>query len=331
MKGIFKVLLVVVLVLTLGACKSETDESDGMVLILPGPINDQSWNATNYAGLVAANEQLNTDIEYVENVKDADFVSTFRSYAERGYKLIMGAGSQFDTAANTVAKDYPDTTFVMVNGSIAEYDNVAPIFPKEYEASYLAGIIAGELTTNGKIGTISGSINAPMNDLLDVYEKVAEEGAAARGIDSPESFRANADSWSDVNKGKQMTQTTISTNNVDVMFVYANQVGLGAITACEEADPQVKFVGFSSNQNDISEVVQASVEFDFETFYVWAVGKFLDGTLEGKKVHAAGIKEEIFIPVYEEGFSQEIQDKVTEGINKVKNDEIDLTEYFYTN
>ena len=55
---------------------------------------------------------------------------------------------------------------------MATYPNVAPIFPKEYEASYLAGIIAGELSKNGKFGTISGSINAPMNDLLDFMKKL---------------------------------------------------------------------------------------------------------------------------------------------------------------
>ena len=48
----------------------------------PADINDQSWNATNYAGLVACNEQLGTNIEYVENVKSSDYESTFREYAE---------------------------------------------------------------------------------------------------------------------------------------------------------------------------------------------------------------------------------------------------------
>ena len=267
----------------------------------------------------------------MENVKDADFVSILRRYASRGYELIMGAGSQFDVAANTVAKDFPKTTFVMVNGSMANYPNVAPIFPKEYEASYLAGIIAGELSKNGKFGTISGSINAPMNDLLDVYEKVAVEGAKKRGIKGAKAFRANADSWSDVNKGKQMAKSMISSNDVDVMFVYANQVGLGSITACEEANPPVNFVGFSSNQNDISPVVNASILFDFKNFYVWAVGKYLKGELPGKMVHKAGIKENIFVPVYDDGVSNELKEKVSVGIEKVKNGKIDLTEYFFTN
>jgi len=195
----------------------------------------------------------------------------------------------------------------------------------------LVGIIAGELTTNGHFGTISGSINNPMNDLLDVYEEVAKEYATARGITGAEAYRANADSWSDVNLGLQMTNAAISTNDVDVMFVYANQVGLGGITACEEADPQVQFIGFSANQNEISDVVQASIVFDFATFYVWAVELFLDGELEGGMIHPAGIKEGMFVPVYVDGFDQDIIDAVDAGIAAVENDDIDLTSYFFTN
>lgn len=328
MKNLFALLLSIALLFSLSACGKK---EGGMVLLLPGPISDQSWNAANYSGLVAANEQLDLNIEYVESVKDADFVSTMTSYAEKGYELIMGAGSQFDAAANQVAADYPDTMFVMVNGSTADYANVAPIFPKEYEASYLAGVLAGHLTTNGQFGTISGSINAPMNDLLDVYEEVAKEIATERGISTPDAFRANADSWSNINLGQQMTTTMINTNKVDTMFVYANQVGLGAITACEEADPSVTFIGFSANQNDVSNVVPASIVFDFETFYVWAIRKFLDGNLKGGMIHEAGIAQDMFIPVYTDSIDQTIIDAVDAAIQDVKDGYIDLTSYFFTN
>ena len=106
-----------------------------IVLLLPGPINDQSWTATHYAGLVKANETLGTKMEYIENVQAADFESTFRNYAERGYDLIMAAGTQFDEAANKVAKEYPNTKFTVVNGMMSDGENVAPICRKEYEAS----------------------------------------------------------------------------------------------------------------------------------------------------------------------------------------------------
>ena len=39
-----------------------------IVLLLPGEINDQGWNASNYAGVVACNEQLGTSMENVEAV-----------------------------------------------------------------------------------------------------------------------------------------------------------------------------------------------------------------------------------------------------------------------
>ena len=122
-----------------------------IVLILPGPINDQSWNATNYAGLVQCNKDLGTKMEYLESVQASDFESTFRNYAERGYDLIMAAGTQFDEAANKVAASYPKTTFCVVNGQVSTGPNVAPIFPKEYEASYIAAIIAGSVSSKGPV------------------------------------------------------------------------------------------------------------------------------------------------------------------------------------
>ncbi len=48
----------------------------------------------------------------------------------------MAASSQFDVAAKTVAESYPDTLFMNVNGSDYSLDNLCPLFPKEYEASY---------------------------------------------------------------------------------------------------------------------------------------------------------------------------------------------------
>jgi basic membrane protein A len=266
-----------------------------IALILPGPINDQSWNATNYAGLVQCNKDLGTRMEYQENVQASDYEAAFRNYADRGYDLIMAAGTQFDTAANKVAAAYPKTTFCVVNGMVSNGPNVAPIFPKEYEASYIASLLAGAVTTKGQFGTIGGFPNKAMQALLDVYEKTAVAQAKQRGIANAKAVRAFANSWDDVALGKQMASTMID-QGTDVMFVYANQVGLGAIQAAKEKG--IKFIGFSSNQNDIAPgTVVASVAFNFTTFYTWAVKKFMDGALDGK-VHEGGIAEGIFTPVY---------------------------------
>jgi basic membrane protein A len=276
-----------------------------MVLILPGPINDQSWNATNYAGLLAANKELGTNIEYVENVQASDYESTFRNYADRGYDLIMAAGTQFDEPAQRVAPNYPKTTFMVINGVVAKEPNVCPILPKEYEGSFLAGIIAGKTTKSGKIGLVGGFPNKLMIRLLNTYEYGARVG-------TPEvkAMRAYANSWSDVALGKQMATSMIE-KGADVLFFYANQVGLGAIQAAKEKG--VKFVGFASNQNDVAPgTVVASVFFDFKAMYVWAVDKYLKGELK-PVVNEAGIAEGIVKVAYTDEVSQETRDLVSQA------------------
>ena len=292
-----------------------------IVLLLPGPINDQSWNATNYAGLVQCNKELGTKMEYLESVQASDFESTFRNYAERGYNLIMAAGTQFDEAANKVASNYPNTTFCVVNGQVSNGPNVAPIFPKEYEASYLAGIIAGYVSPKGRFATIGGFPNKAMENLLDVYEATAVGIAKSRGLAGAKAVRAFANSWDDVALGKQMASTMIE-NGADVLFVYANQVGLGSIQAAKEKG--VKFVGFSGDQNDVAPgTVVASIKFDFSTFYTWAVKQFMAGKLGGG-VHEGGIAEGIFVPVYTNAISKVTRDAVAKGMKDVVEGKVNL-------
>ena len=296
-----------------------------IVLLLPGPINDQSWNATNYAGLVQCNKTLGTNMEYVESVQPADFESTFRNYAERGYDLIMAAGTQFDAAANKVAASYPNTTFCVVNGEVSNGPNVAPIFPKEYEASYLAGIIAGNVTSNGQFATIGGFPNKAMENLLSVYEKTAVRIAKARGISNAKAVRAYANSWDNVALGKQMAGSMID-KGADTLFVYANQVGLGSIQAAQERG--VKFVGFSSNQNSIAPgTVVASVVFDFSTFYTWAVKQFMAGNLSGG-VHPGGFAQGIFVPAYTSAIDQATREQVAKGMKDVLDGNVNLKALF---
>ena len=347
MKKSLSALLAALMVLSLAAfstgCGSSQTQSSGstagsaasaektaadykIVLILPGEVNDQGWNASNYAGLTACNQDLGTNMEYVENVQSADFESTFREYAERGYDMIMAAGSQFDEAAATVAASYPKTRFVVVNGANASLDNLSPLFPKEYEASYLAGIIAGNISTNGKFAMIGGESNQAMEHLMSVYGKTAVSICKDRGLADSSYNLAYANSWSDVALGKQMAESMID-DGADVLFVYANELGLGAIDAA--IDKGIKVVGYSSDQTTIDpNTVVASIDFDFATMYKWAINAYLSGDLAGHTVHEVGIKENIFVPIYTDNVSQDVIDAVNSAMDAYKAGSVDLTAMF---
>ena len=326
------ILATVMLMATLTACgsKNNDDKKGGtktaadlkIVLLLPGEINDQGWNASNYAGVVACNEKLGTKMEYVESVKEADFESTFREYAERGYDIIMAAGSQFDEAASSVAANYPNTRFMVVNGSKCDADNLCPLFPKEYEASYLAAVIAGHITANGQFGLIGGDPNQAMKDLMAVYGKTAVSIAKDRGIADASYNLAYSNSWTDVALGKQMSENMID-NGADVMFVYANELGLGVINGAVEKGAKV--VGYSSDQTTIDpKTVVASIDFDYATMYVWAIDQFLAGKLAGHQIVEVGVPENVYFPVYTDNCPAEAKTACDQAVADLKAGKVDI-------
>ena len=325
-----KKLLAVLVVLTILVCAFAVEAKDAkdakIVLLLPGEINDQGWNASNYAGVVKCNEELGTNMEYIEAVQPADFESTFREYAERGYDIIMAAGSQFDEAAAAVAEQYPDTMFMLVNGNNHDGANLCPLFPKEYEASYLGAIIAGYVTENGKFGLIGGDPNQAMQDLMAVYGKTAVAIAKERGIEDAEYNLQYSNSWSDITLGKQMSESMIDAG-ADVMFVYANELGLGVISGAQEKGAKV--IGYSADQTVIDpSTVIASIDFDYATMYVWAIDQWLNGELEGNQIIEVGVPEGIYFPVYTENTPAEAIEACDAAVEALKAGEVDLKALF---
>lgn len=338
MKKFLALILALAMALSLMACGAKESADEGgddaaavtaetlkIVLLLPGEINDQGWNASNYAGVVACNEQLGTSMEYIEAVAEADFEATFREYAERGYHIIMAAGSQFDVAAKTVAESYPDTLFMIVNGSDCSLPNMCPLFPKEYEASYLAAVIAGHITETGKFGLIGGDPNQAMQDLMNVYGKTAVAIAEERGIAGASYNLQYANSWDDVALGKQMAEAMVD-EGADVMFSYANSLSLGVIDGA--AGKGAKVVGYSADQNGVDSAVVASIDFDYATMYVWAINEWLNGNLTGGAVVEVGVAEDIYFPVYTDACSDEVKAACDQAVADVKVGAVDLKAMF---
>src|SRR5260370_214125 len=85
-------------------------------VLLPGSINDQSWNAQGYEG-VKRLKSMGWDVAYSENVQPADMAQAMRDYAQRGYSVVIGHTGRFQSAAEVVAPRFPKTLFVVGSGS----------------------------------------------------------------------------------------------------------------------------------------------------------------------------------------------------------------------
>lgn len=297
-----------------------------IAVLLPGNINDLSWNEANYEGIVNCEKELGIHIEYKENTQEADFEEELSACGEKKCDLVIAAGAQFDDAVEVVAPKYPDTVFSVINGIKCEGDNVAPVFLKEYEASYLASIIAGNIAKDGTIGMIAGYPNTAMEQLLDVYENNTENILNERGIGRVQVLRAYTNSWNDTELTEKISEQ-ILTGGTKLLFVYANEASLACIETAKRYDAKV--VGFCNDQTTKHpDTVVASIKFDLGKVYSLALKLFAEGRLKGNDIHEMGIKDDIFVPVYSEDIPQDVRDKVEEGILDFKQGKINLKQFY---
>ncbi len=316
--------------MTMSLCTAVTgadeapDLSDKKIcLILPGSIDDQGWNATNNAGAKAAEEELGVKIDVVESVPAEEYESTFVEYGEKGYDLIMAAGSQFDESATVVAPDYPDSIYTVINGQVSESDNQIPIFPKEYEGSLLSGILAGYATENGQFAAMGGESNDPMVKLIDTYLGKAVEIAKERGFEDASATRAFVNSWTDVSATKDLTSSMID-NGADTVFCYSNEGTSGAIQAAQEAGKT--FIGFSANKNGESDCVYGSVEMDWPNVYPTIVNNVLSGTWTG--YNEIGLAEGVFKVDYTDQCTDECKAAIDQALADAEAGTLDFSQYF---
>jgi basic membrane protein A and related proteins len=143
--------------------------------LLPGSINDQSWNAQGYQGAEKI-KAMGWEVAYTENVQAADMVEGLRDYARRNYNLVVGHTGRFLSAAERVGPDFPDTLFIVGSGSAGKGKNVTSIDFDNTQFGYLMGVLAARISKTGKIGSV--------NSLEGLPNVVAQVGAFRKGAKS---------------------------------------------------------------------------------------------------------------------------------------------------
>ena len=226
-----------------------------VALLTPGPISDQSWNGGAYAGLLRIRDSLGASISHVQTKTPAEFEEQFRQYGAQGYDLVFGHGFEFQDAARRVGPDFPRTVYVTTSSSTSGA-NVAGIEFGFANASYLAGLVAGRLTTTNVIGTIGGTELPPVKASFAAFARGAKD--ANPRITVLSSYIGN---WDDVSAGREQALAQIS-RNADVIFQNADAAGLGVFQAARESRKAL-VIGSNSNQNAVApEVTIGSVAID---------------------------------------------------------------------
>ena len=133
---------------------------DKAAILLPGSINDQSWNALGYAILMSLKSH-GFATAYSENVADADEAEALRDYASHGYLIVMGHSGRFVSAMEQVAPDFPKTQFIAVSGNEGMPPNVMSIDWNNAQFGCQIGTLAARISKTHKVAGVYGLEGVP--------------------------------------------------------------------------------------------------------------------------------------------------------------------------
>ncbi|QFG21849.1 BMP family protein [Actinomadura sp. WMMB 499] len=230
------------LVLSASACGGETadggGEGDGALKVGLafdiGGRGDQSFNDSAAAGLDRAAKELEIDTEEISakpDEPDSDKESRLRLLANQGYNPIIGVGFAYTASVNKVAKEFPDTKFLVVDadGCKVEGANVGAACFAEEQGSFLVGAAAALTSETGKIGFIGG-VNVPLIQRFEAgYEAGAKEvepdtEVQAKYLTQPPNFNG----FKDVSLGNEAAKGMLD-DDADVIYHAAGGAGIGVI------------------------------------------------------------------------------------------------------
>ena len=205
---------------------------------------DKSFNQSASEGAQRFKKETQIGYMEVQVASDTQTEQVLRNLARKNVDLIAAIGFAQGQAVQNIAKEFPKTKFVLIDG-VANGDNVSSVLFKEQEGSYLVGVAAAMASKSKKLGFVGG-MDIP---LIRAFACGYVQGAKA--IDGKIDVAQNmvgttTAAWNDPAKGGELARAQFE-RGVDVVFAAAGGSGMGTLQAAKEKGKYA--IGVDSNQN----------------------------------------------------------------------------------
>jgi len=255
-----------------------------------GGLNDRGFNHLSYVGLLRAQGELGIEQRVYQAKSTQEYVPNLSTFARDGYDLTIGVGFTEADAIDTVATNYPNSKFAIVDVDQTEEQhkpaNLLGLLFKEQETGYLVGYLAGleEKRKPGKdvIGSVGGQKQPPVDRFIAGYQAGAK--AADPGITTLNSY---SEDFSDLAKCKQIALNQIG-QGAGVIFQVAGGCGLGALDAAKEKG--VWGIGVDADQSFLGPYILTSAVKRVDTAVFDAIKLVVDGKFKGGNI-VFGLKD----------------------------------------
>ena len=257
-------------------------------MVYPLAKGDRSFADSAYRGLFRAEESFDlTKREFTyADLALLDAVFTARNFTEKP-DLVITEGFQFAGASRAWAEANPDIWFVTLEQEDLGLPNACDAVMVPYGASYLAGVMAANMTETGKIGAVAG---APVG-VIEPFVEGFRAGAAAYDpavnvtvLYVGESFEGFGmpDRAGDLARG-------LRAGGVDVILMLAGSGNTGIVEAARETG-DVFLIGEDTDQSYLApNLVAGSVVKAIDAVVYDAVADAVNGTFApGREVWTLG-------------------------------------------
>jgi basic membrane protein A len=238
-----KILASAALLMAAATAVVAADANPAVIYDLGGKF-DRSFNQASFEGAERFTKETGIAYEGFELQNDAQREQALRRFAERGHNPVVTAGFSYASAMETVAPEFPDTDFVVID-AVVEQPNVRSVVFNEHEGSYLVGVLAAMASKTGKVGFVGG-MDIP---LIQKFACGYVQGVKATNPDA-EVFQSmtgtTGAAWNDPVRGGELAKSQID-QGADVVYHAAGGTGVGVLQAT--ADAGVLGIGVDSNQD----------------------------------------------------------------------------------
>ena len=266
-------------------------------------IHDSGWNEAHGNGAAYLQEQLPCAevLVLTDVIDDQTSEAVMNDLAEDGYDLIFGTSFGYIEFMSRVAPNHPDVVFEHATGYLTDA-NFSNYSGSLYEATYLAGLIAGSVTETNKLGYV-GPFTTP-----DVLRDFNAWVVGAREVNPDVEVQMIwVNTWFDPAQETQAAQTLLD-NGADVLFYGTSG---GAVGQAADAAGALWVAGNGLARGFAPDSFLTGPHYQWGVYYVEAAKAVRDGTWDSEPYW--GSMADGFITLAD--FGSAVPDDVAEMVN----------------
>lgn len=307
--SLLKTLLALAFMVPAQSTFAAEDVAIGMAM--PCKRNDGGFCQGHFAGLEAAKASLGFESLVIDNLQTPeDWVNSLATLADSA-NLVIGIGAQFDEAGRVVAPQFPDTTFIVVNGSTdPQISNLYAYGTRLGVPAYIAALVAANLDGVDNIGYIGG-LEIPPTIQADIAVRAVAEQHRKKYLSTI------TGDFEDIPKAKSATAAQIS-EGAQAIFGMMNGGIAGMVQAADASESRPYLFGFIFPRCDSYDRMVGTAVADASNLVIAMIDGFVTGNLPNHPMYFGvenlDVQRFELCPNFRTEALQAIVDEATAGI-----------------